>query len=139
MRLSVNFKSYHSKDQKGFENLETYTWYSVNHAVSIWRSWNKNAGFNPWHIWYSQIRIRNSWLRFDSIHLYNNFKELASAINNGKCPVLDVLGEGGMSHVMVATGIKNQNGIDYIQLKNSYADNPIEQGEVQKVIFKFGG
>ena len=40
---------------------------------------------------------------------------------------------------MVATGIKNQNGIDYIQLKNSYADNPIEQGEVQKIIIKFGG
>ena len=75
---------------------------------------------------------------FDLIQ-YNNFEELASALNNGKCPVVDVLGEGGMSHVMVATGIINVNGTEYIQLKNSYADNPFEQGEVQKIIFQFGG
>ena len=34
------------------------------------------------------------------------------------------------SHAMVATGIKEENGIKYIQLKNSYADNPNEQGKV---------
>ena len=31
---------------------------------------------------------------------------------------------------MVATGIKEENGIKYIQLKNSFADNPNEQGNV---------
>ena len=76
--------------------------------------------------------------KFESVDFellkYNNFEELNGAINNGKCPVADVLGEGGMSHVMVATGIKNENGIDYIQLKNSYADNPNQQGKVQKII-----
>ena len=35
------------------------------------------------------------------------------------------------SHAMIATGIKNKNGIECIQLKNSYADNPNEQGKVR--------
>ena len=71
---------------------------------------------------------------------YNSFEELAGAINNGKCPVADVLreyidpAEQDGSHVMVATGIKNENGTDYIQLKNSYADNPNELGRVQNII-----
>ena len=75
---------------------------------------------------------------------YNNFQELAGAINNGKCPVVDVLREyidpeaKGGSHVMVATGVQNENGTEYIQLKNSYADNPMEQGGVHKIIRYFG-
>ena len=76
---------------------------------------------------------------------YNNLEELADAIQNGKCPVVDVLREyiypaaQSGSHVMVATGIKNENGTDLIQLKNSYADNPIEQGNIQNIIFSFVG
>ena len=66
---------------------------------------------------------------------FNNFKELATAIDGGKCPVVDVLKthysfDKNGSHVMVATGIKNENGVKYIQLKNSFADNPHEQGKV---------
>ena len=34
------------------------------------------------------------------------------------------------SHAMIAAGIKHQNGVQYIQLKNSYADDPNEQGKV---------
>ena len=77
---------------------------------------------------------------FESVGLdliqYKNFEELADAINDGKCPVADILieyidpKEKGGSHAMVATGIKNQNGIKCIQLKNSYADDPHEQGNV---------
>ena len=72
-------------------------------------------------------------VNFDLIQ-YNNFEEFSGAIQNGKCPVVDVLreyiypGEKGRSHVMVATGIKTENGIKNIQLKNSFADSPIEQG-----------
>ena len=73
--------------------------------------------------------VRFSWIK------YNNEKDLIDAIKNGKCPVIDVLKSyyssatnGG--HVMVATGIKEENGIKYIQLKNSFADNPNEQGSV---------
>ena len=73
---------------------------------------------------------------------YNNFKDLTDAIDSRKCPVVDVLkmhysnDENG-SHVMVATGIKNENGCEYIQLKNSFADNPNEQGKVHFSILKF--
>ena len=71
---------------------------------------------------------------FDLIQ-YNNFDELKNDINRGKCPVVDVLKrhyskDKNGSHVMVATGIKNENGVKYIQLKNSFADNPNEQGKV---------
>ena len=67
---------------------------------------------------------------------YKNFEDVASAINGGKCPVVDVLGtyldpKRDGSHVMVATGLNTENGIDFIQLKNSYADNPDEPGKVQ--------
>ena len=82
--------------------------------------------------------------KFESVHFdviqYNNFEELKKSIIHKTYPVVDVLGEyidpaaENGSRVMVATGIKNENGIDYIQLKNSSADNPIEQGEVQKII-----
>ena len=67
---------------------------------------------------------------------YKNFEELSDAISDGKCPVADVLNKHidpkvkCGSHVMVATGIKNQNGVKCIQLKNSYADNPNEPGKV---------
>ena len=67
---------------------------------------------------------------------YKNFETLTNALNNGKCPVVDVLrkylyslNEGG-SHALVATGIKEKNSVKYIQLKNSFADNPNEQGKV---------
>ena len=66
---------------------------------------------------------------------YKNEKDLIDEINNGKCPVVDVLKsyystDSNGSHVMVATGIKEENGIKYIQLKNSFADNPNEPGNV---------
>ena len=74
-------------------------------------------------------------VRFNLIE-YNSDNKLTNAINNGKCPVVDVLktylysSEEEGSHVMVATGIRNQNGVKHIQLKNSFADNPNEQGKV---------
>ena len=74
-------------------------------------------------------------VRFNLIE-YNSDNKLTNAINNGKCPVIDVLktylysSEEEGSHVMVATGIRNQNGVKHIQLKNSFADNPNEQGKV---------
>ena len=82
------------------------------------------------------LRYEFEWVEFKLIQ-YKNFEELAYAINEGKCPVADVLREyidpkeKGGSHVMVATGIKDQNGVKCIQLKNSYADNPNEQGKVR--------
>ena len=78
-------------------------------------------------------------IRFESVGfnwiIYNNEKDLINAITSGKCPVVDVLksyysSDTNGGHVMVATGIKEENGIKYIQLKNSFADNPNEQGSV---------
>ena len=74
--------------------------------------------------------VRFSWIK------YNNEKDLIDAIKNGKCPVVDVLKEyystdTNGSHAMVATGIKEENGVNYIQLKNSFADDPNEQGNVR--------
>ena len=81
---------------------------------------------------------------FDFVQ-YQNFVELTNAIENGKCPVVDVLkkylnsseedgfrifSEEDGSHVLVATGILDQHGVKKIQLKNSFADNPNEQGNV---------
>ena len=71
---------------------------------------------------------------FDLIQ-YNNFQEFSGAIQNGKCPVVEVLreyiypGEKNGSHAMVATGIKNENGINNLQFKNSFADDLKEQGK----------
>ena len=76
---------------------------------------------------------------FDSVEYnlirYKNFEELVTSINDGKCAVVDVLKEyyssdNDGSHAMVATGIKTENNVKYIQLKNSFADNPNEQGLV---------
>ena len=70
---------------------------------------------------------------------FKNFQELTNAINNGKCPVVDVMkkylysSEEDGSHVVVATGIREQNGAKEIQLKNSFADNPNEQGKVHSL------
>ena len=82
-------------------------------------------------------------IEFESVYFnlikYKNHKDLSFAISIGKCPVVDVLKEHIYpsetnkhygSHVMVATGIKKENDIEYIQLKNSFADNPNEQGKV---------
>ena len=73
--------------------------------------------------------VQFNWIK------YNNEKELIDAIKNRKCPVVDVLksyysSDTDGSHVMVATGIKEENGIKNIQLKISFADNPNEQGKV---------
>ena len=73
--------------------------------------------------------VQFSWIK------YNNEKELIDAITSGKCPVVDVLKEcyssdTNGSHVMVATGINEKNGVKDIQLKNSFADDPTEQGKV---------
>ena len=77
-------------------------------------------------------------IEFDSIE-YENFEKLTYAIKNGKCPVVDVLNEyysseKNGSHVMVATGITEEDGVKIMQLKNSFADNPNEKG---KVLFDF--
>ena len=66
---------------------------------------------------------------------FKNFEELANGINDGKCPVVEVRREyysedKDGSHAMVATGIKEINGVKFVQLKNSFADNPNEQGKV---------
>ena len=73
--------------------------------------------------------IQFKWIK------YKNEKDLVDGIENGKCPVVDVLesyfsSDKDGSHVMVATGIKEENGVKNIQLKNSFADNPDEQGKV---------
>ena len=67
---------------------------------------------------------------------YNNFKKFSDAIQDGKCPVVGVPikliypdGENN-THAMVATGIRYENRIPFVQLKNSYADNPNENGKV---------
>ena len=71
-------------------------------------------------------------VEFDFIR-YNNFEELVVALNNGKCPVVDIMkkylysSEEDGSHVVVATGIRDQNGAKEIQLKNSFADNYFSQ------------
>ena len=80
------------------------------------------------------LNIDFEGVRFSLIK-YNNEKELIDGIKSGKCPVIDVLksyysSDTDGSHVMVATGIKEQNGVKNIQLKNSFADNPNEQGNV---------
>ena len=78
---------------------------------------------------------------FDLIE-YKNFEELTHAIKDGKCPVAGVMkkylymefdlhsSDKDGDHAMVATGIKEINGVKFIQLKNSFADNPNEQGTV---------
>ena len=85
-------------------------------------------------------------IRFESVGFnwikYKNEKDLIDGIKNGKCPVVDVLksyysSDTNGSHVMVATGIKEENGVKNIQLKNSFADNPNEQGKVQFCRFNF--
>ena len=80
--------------------------------------------------------IQFNWIAF------NNERDLIDAIKNGKCPVVGVLKEyyssdTNGSHAMVATGIKEENGIKYIQLKNSFADNPNEQGKVRLYSFPY--
>ena len=80
-------------------------------------------------------------IRFESIQLhfdeYTEFKELVAALQAKKCPVLNVHtsywnpeSEHG-SHAMVATGLKNEGGAQFIQMKNSHADNPNEPGKFQ--------
>ena len=73
--------------------------------------------------------VRSSWIK------YNNEKDLIDAIKNRKCQVVDLLKSYYLSdtngvHFMVATGIKEENGIKYIRLKNSFADDPNEPGNV---------
>ena len=72
---------------------------------------------------------------FDFIK-YKNFEDLITALNDDKCPVVDVLkkylysSEDNGSHALVATGITIKNGVKHIQLKNSFADDPSEKGKV---------
>ena len=83
-------------------------------------------------------------IEFESIGFklieYKTFEELSDAFDNGKYPIIDVLQKYlysediNGSHAMVATGIKNENGVECIQLKNSYADDPTKQGNVQSFL-----
>lgn len=80
------------------------------------------------------LRIKFESVGFKLVE-FKNFQELSNAIDSGKCPVVDVLkihysSDKDGSHVMVATGIINRDGVKCIQLKNSFADNPNEQGKV---------
>ena len=79
-------------------------------------------------------------IQFESVGFnfeeYKQFKQLVAAINERKCPVIGVLRsylnpafDG--AHAMVETGIKSESGGHFIQMKNSYADNPKEQGSVR--------
>ena len=83
-------------------------------------------------------------IRFESIGFnceeYKEFKQLVAALEAGKCPVVSVptsywnpSSKG--SHAMVATGIKNKRAIQFIQLKNSHADNPDEPGKFNEISF----
>ena len=80
-------------------------------------------------------------IRFDSIGFncveYTKLEQLVAALKAGKCPVVSVnnsylnpISKDG-AHAMVATGIKNKTGGQFIQMKNSHADNPNEQGKFQ--------
>ena len=69
-----------------------------------------------WNIWYSLFRFWINWLQFGQI------QEHYSSEKDG-------------SHIMVATKIKHKDGIECIQLKNSFADNSNEQGTVQSMKF----
>ena len=80
-------------------------------------------------------------IRFESIRFhfdeYTEFKQLVAALQAGKCPVLNVHTSywnptsKNESHAMVATGIKNEGGAQFIQMKNSHADDPNEPGKFQ--------
>ena len=82
------------------------------------------------------LNIEFGSIRFDLIK-YNNHEELSYAIRIGKCPVVDILPSVRRQYIdnsiystaLVATGIKKENDIDRIQLKNSYADDPNEPGK----------
>ena len=75
---------------------------------------------------------------------FKNFEELAFAISDGMFPIVDVLTECFHSseivgphhtHIMVATGIRNENELKCIQLQNSYADNANAEGKVHSELF----
>ena len=78
-------------------------------------------------------------IRFESIGFkfleYTKIKQLDAAMKAGKCPVIGVPNSywnpacTDGSHAMVATGIKSIRGIQFIQMKNSHADNPNELGK----------
>ena len=81
------------------------------------------------------LGIRFESIRFNWI-VYKTLEELSEALKDGKCPVVDVLKEHYSSdkdgsHCMVATNIKEINGVKCIQLKNSFAENPNEKGKVR--------
>ena len=82
-----------------------------------------------------------SGYRFEAIEFsfeeYHDGKQLVAALKAGKCPVINVpnsylnpnKNENG-SQVMLATGMKNESAAQFIQMKNSYADDPNEQGKI---------
>ena len=80
------------------------------------------------------IRLESIGFNFDE---YTELKQLIAVLKAGKCPVISVpnsywnpTSKDG-SHAMVATGIKEKKGLEFIQMKNSYADNPDEPGKFQ--------
>ena len=79
-------------------------------------------------------------IRFESIgsnyNQYTEFKRLVAALKAGKCPVMNVPNacwnpKQDGSQAMIATGMKSESEAQFIQLKNSFADNPIEQGIIR--------
>ena len=78
--------------------------------------------------------------RFEAIEFsfdeYRDRKQLVAALKAGKCPVMNVPyarwnPEQDGSQAMLATGIKSETEAQFIQLKNSMADNPNEQGIIR--------
>ena len=82
------------------------------------------------------IGIRFESIKFD-FNEYTELEQLITALKAGKCPVVSVpnsywnqTSKDG-SHAMVATGIKKNRRVKFIQMKNSHADNPKEPGKFQ--------
>ena len=74
---------------------------------------------------------------------YKEFKQLVAALKAGKCPVISVPNSylnpactDGF-HAMVATGIKHIRGAQFIQMKNSHADNPNAPGKSSITLGRF--
>ena len=60
---------------------------------------------------------------------YSNTKDLVTAIQDGKCPVLVVKNQTkSLVHAMVAYADTKIGNKEYVKCKNSYGQNPSEPG-----------